>query len=223
MKNARYFLLISLWLATTFATAQQPEDPEIQVTTSAPRLASTQKIHGYLNLGFSAPLGGVIGFTMFERSGWGGSISRQLLSLESNNMPPNYSSGSGLYNIFDNSKPSIHEDYTVTAMRILKKFPTNSPKVRLSLEAGPAMVKGMVADNFRSNPEPCNIFGCPPNYLYDKVERDCIGLSLAGKLEFPLARAFGLEIGVNAEVNRLRKFVSMAYLITIGSVRDAKK
>jgi hypothetical protein len=180
------------------------------------------KTYVYAGIGFISSNGGVLTGTVITRSGWGGSISWSLVSPNAKNKPPEYSSGSWI--LFpSNGKSKLYDNITAVTLRVVKDFPSHYKQLRFGVEAGPAYVKTEVPDHFVPNTVGCNIFGCPPNYVYERIYRRSVGLSLKAKLEFPFTVPFGLEIGLASHINAYRSYFGFESLINLGYVRERKR
>jgi hypothetical protein len=215
MKNVFFILLL---IGAFFSAQLSAQNNSIADLKTKPY----KDPHLYLGFGLSGPQGGVLAFTFFTPSGWGGSVTYNILSPVSKNVPSDFAFGSGLFNLFGSSK--IRDDIYTTSFRVIKEFPsTNTRQIRFGLEAGPSIVKTSFPDHFVPNPTPCDIFGCPSNYIYERVEEQTVGLSLKAKLEFPLAVPFGFEMGLSSNINRNRTFVAYEFLVNLGYLRERKK
>jgi hypothetical protein len=100
----------------------------------------------------------------------------------------------------------------------LKEFPIEK-KFRVGLEAGPSFVRIKSPGNFQYNPNPCSFLGCPANYTWEEVTNKSVGLSLKGKLEFPVSVPFGFEIGLTSNLNPYRSFFGVEFLLNLGYLR----
>jgi hypothetical protein len=216
-------LLLLITLMRIQLTAQieipLPNSSQPQETRSS---SPFNKTYVYAGIGFMSPNGGVLTGTVITRSGWGGSISWSLVSPNAKNMPPEYSSGSSVF-FSGNNKNKIYDNITAVSLRCVKDFPSHYKELRFGVEAGPSYVKTDVADHFVLNSVGCNDFGCPPNYLYTRVNHNSVGLSLKAKLEFPFTVPFGLEIGLTSNINAYRSYFGVESLITLGYVRERKR
>lgn len=212
MKKRLVFLLVCCFVISVCANAQA----DTLVATTGP----FKKTHVYGGLGISGPLGGVLAGTVILRSRWGGSVTYNALSVTAKELPSDYIGGTGLFNIFEGEDDKVYDDIIAVSLRVLREFPTTSKMVRLGIEAGPSFVTTEVAGNFVYNPNPCGALGCAPNYYFDRVKKNSIGLSLKGKLELAFSPPAGFEIGLTSNINPNRTYFGVDFMITLGYVRD---
>lgn len=204
MKKQYALLLAISWLLGAGLRAQPFDNP-----------------HVYGGLGFSIPIGGVLEGTFVLPSGWGASVSASLASLKAKNKPSDYEAGENIFTIFSSGNV-IYDDVTAYSFRALKLFATNKKMIRFGLEAGPSLVKTKIAENFVPNPDPCDLFGCGPNYYYEQVTSQSMGVSLKGRAEFPFTVPFGLAVGLVTNINSQRSYFGIEGQILLGYVRDRR-
>jgi len=166
----------------------------------------------YLGLGVyvPAPIGGVFAVTAFSQKGWGGSCTIKIQSPNAKNLPADFSPG--LIILGD----GIPDEYIKTVtLRALKEVPTDAASIRFGFEVGPAFESKRTLENFRKKTE-----WLSANYSYDQVTHRSLGLSIKGKMEFPISKYFGFEFGLTSNLYAQRSYLGFDLLLTLGQLRD---
>ena len=161
---------------------------------------SLKSVKRYFGLGFGYPWSVGLSFTVVLKNDWGGSLSYKHTSFDVG----------GWFNVTHGDQ---FDEFSLCAV---KEFPSKTMRrIRYGLEAGPSFVKYVkVEQNIRAS----GFLGS--YYKSETSKHTTIGLALKAKLEFPVARCFGLEIAAYANINMHRSHAGIEFYIYLGKVRD---
>lgn len=164
----------------------------------------------YFGFGGGVPKNLGVSFTLILKNDWGASLGIKYVSYDRLDRSGNTG---GMFGPGVIPGDELVE-YYVCAVR---EFPSQHTKrVRFGIEAGLALVKyeKVLSSEIRS----VWIFG---RYYSAKTEEYITGgLTLRGKLEFPVSLALGFELGLYANINPEKPHAGFDLYLTLGKVRD---
>lgn len=153
-------------------------------------------------------------YTMISSNNWGGSCRFYWNIFKSQNVPPDY------YD--DGARVFAPKDYLNTlSFNLLKAFPSQNPNLRISIEAGPALVIYRKAE-FELNPSYSPDYPMPGSiYLYNKSHprEFTIGGTLMVKFEILPSKSGGLEFAIFSNFNKYQTITGLEMSIILGRAK----
>lgn len=172
----------------------------------------SNKIYLSLGPGYPWSVGGNI--TYISKKNLGVSMNIKYTTLKSKNLPTDYRSS--FWDMYGNPRDKL----LTLSLLFVKEFSTSNPKIRTGIEAGISLIQYSEARYTPYDPGWGVLFGATQNYNVHYSDYSSAGISLRGKVEFPLAPWTGFEIALSGNINRYRSYVGIEVYWMIGRVRD---
>jgi len=134
---------------------------------------------------------------------------------KSPNVPSNYRSG---LIVFDFGGGIPRQMTNMFALSFGKVFSSPSPRCRYVLSGGIGLGRFKEPVNFF--PVNSGFFDLGSNYTYSYEKTTVVGLLLTPRIEFPLARWFGLSVGALANINIQDSGFALSLAMHLGHLRD---
>lgn len=128
--------------------------------------------------------------------------------VNAKSQPSDYSPGLRFYD--DNLKDKVYWG----SFRVLKLVTTDRKHLKFGWEAGPAWTQTITPTNFERMTSNA-LFSS--NYSYTSTKKNALGLSFRGKIEYSLNSYSSVELGANAQWNKLRPYYGVDLMVSLGS------
>ncbi len=205
-----FFLALFVLLLPAAIPAQAPQSTPVQSGNNILDYA-------YFGLGLRFGSGGTGptagGSMVFRPLGLGFGLSFDPQYQEAPNTPRDYESINLLGDGGDG--PGVY--FKQTAVLFIKSFPTQNPKTRVSLEAGPVFNSFNEYTFTKADP---NCLFCFSNYTYLEKKRKNTGVMGRVRLQLPLGRVVGLEFGLTGNFNGARNLITFDTRMMLGKLRE---
>ena len=214
-----FFLLVIALLIGVEGSAQEDKARAWALQSAYGNIGGISQ-YSLSNHGLKSNVDVGLGVTVAAANGAGGSLQLRACSFRARNTPADYDKGS-TWNLFGDDEP-LESASMASLSAVYKWSPLRKPILRLSAEAGPALV---VYDRAFFSPRPVTtssgLFGSrSTNYSIEKRNETHPGFNAALRIEALLTRHVGVSFGVWKVFNGALNLTGSETSLLIGVLRQ---